>query len=119
LRPSGCTFEGADGRIYVDRGGIQSTPATILQTPLGDRDFRLPDVGNNHRQNWLNCIRSRQRPVADVEIGARTAQVCQLANIGYQLRRRLRWDPQTESFRDNDEANRLRTRDNRAPWNRI
>lgn len=117
--PSGCTFEGADGRIYVDRGRLESTPATILQTPLGDRDFRLPDVGNNHRQNWLNCIRSRQRPVADVEIGARTAQVCQLANIGYQLRRMLRWDPQTEAFRDNDEANRLRSRENRAPWNRI
>ncbi|MBI2809003.1 MAG: Gfo/Idh/MocA family oxidoreductase [Planctomycetes bacterium] len=117
--PSGCTFEGADGTIYVDRGVIRSTPASILQTPLGDRDFHLPAVGNSHRQNWLDCIRSRRRPVADVEIGARTAQVCQLANIGYWLRRPLRWDPLREEFTDNAEANRLRSRENRAPWNRV
>lgn len=117
--PSGCTFEGSEGRIYVDRGRLESTPASILQQPLGERDFHLPSAVNNHRQNWLDCIRSRLSPVADVEIGARTAQVCQLGNIGYQLRRTLHWDPRTESFRNDDEANRLRSRDNRAPWNRI
>ena len=114
--PSGCTFEGADGTIYVDRSVIRSTPTSILTTPLGARDFRLPVVGNSHRQNWLDCIRSRQRPVADVEIGARTSQVCQLGNIGYQLRRRLTWDPVREEFRNDAEANRLRSRENRAPW---
>ncbi len=117
--PSGCTFEGADGRIYVDRGRIESTPASILQQPLTERDFHLPAVGNNHRQNWLDCIRSRRRPVADVEIGARSAQVCQLGNIGYQLRRALRWNPEREEFVQDDEANRLRSRENRAPWNRV
>jgi predicted dehydrogenase len=117
--PSGCTFEGADGSIYVDRGVIRSTPATILQQPLADRDFHLPNIGNSHMRNWLDCIRTRRRPVADVEIGARSAQVCQLGNIGYQLRRMLRWDPQREEFADNAEANRLRSRTNRAPWDRI
>jgi predicted dehydrogenase len=117
--PSGCTFEGADGTIYVDRGVIRSTPETILQQPLGERDFRLPNVGTSHRQNWIDCIRSRRRPVADVEIGARSSQVCQLGNIGYQLRRMLRWDPRREEFVDNAEANRLRSRENRAPWNRV
>jgi predicted dehydrogenase len=115
-----CRFEGTEGRsINVSRGGISSTPATILTTPLTDRDFHLPNVGNNHRQNWIDCIRSRARPVADVEIGARSAQVCQLGNIGYQLRRRLTWDPAREEFREDAEANRLRSRENRAPWNRI
>lgn len=117
--PSGCTFEGTEGTIYVDRPRITSTPASILEQPLGERDFRLPAVGNNHRQNWLDCIRSRQRPVADVEIGARTAQICQLGNIGYQLRRSLRWDPPSEVFINDAEANRLRSRENRAPWDRI
>jgi predicted dehydrogenase len=115
-----CRFEGTEGRsINVSRGGISSTPAAILTTPLTDRDFHLPNVGNSHRQNWIDCIRSRNRPVADVEIGARSAQVCQLANIGYQLRRRLTWDPAREEFRDDAEANRLRSRENRAPWNRV
>jgi predicted dehydrogenase len=117
--PSDCRFEGTEGRIDVSRGGISSTPASILQTPLGERDFHLPDVGNNQRQNWLDCIRSRRRPVADVEIGARSAQVCQLANIGYRLRRMLRWDPARMEFVDNMEANALRSRENRAPWDRI
>jgi len=116
---SGCTLEGTEGTIHVDRGGIESTPASILQQPLAERDFRLPVVGNSHRQNWLDCVRSRQRPVADVAIGARTAQVCQLANVGYQLRRTLRWDPEREEFVRDDEANRLRSRENRAPWQRI
>ena len=57
--------------------------------------------------------------VRDNEIGARSAQVCQLANIGYQLRRMLRWDPMREEFTDNAEANRLRSRENRAPWDRV
>jgi predicted dehydrogenase len=116
---SGCTFEGADGAIYVDRGTLQSTPASILEQPLTDRDFRLPDIGNNHRNNWLDCVRTRRRPVADVEIGARSAQVCQLGNIGYWLRRPLRWNPEREEFMGDDEANRLRSRENRAPWNRV
>jgi predicted dehydrogenase len=116
--PSGCTFEGTSGRIYVDRNKLESTPASILQEPLGERDFHLPAVGTSHRQNWLDCIRSRRLPVADVEIGARSAQVCQLANIGYQLRRTLRWDPTAEEFIDDTEANRLRSRENRAQWER-
>jgi predicted dehydrogenase len=117
--PSDCRFEGADGRIDVGRGGISSTPAAILQQPLGERDFHLPAVPANHRQNWLDCIRTRRQPVADVEIGARSAQVCHLANIGYQLRRMLRWDPVREEFVDNAEANRLRYRENRPPWNQM
>jgi predicted dehydrogenase len=117
--PSGCTFEGTDGTIYVDRDRIQSTPAAIFQEPLAERDFHLPAVGNNHRQNWLDCIRTRQHPVADVEIGARSAQVCQLANIGYQLRRVLRWSPEREEFISDEAANGLRSRENRAPWQTI
>jgi predicted dehydrogenase len=117
--PIDCRFKGTEGRIDVTRGGIRSSPASILQTPLSERDFHLPVVGNNQRQNWLDCIRSRRRPVADVEIGARSAQVCQLAIIGYQLRRPLRWDPAREEFINDQEANRLRSRENRAPWDRL
>ena len=117
--PSGCTFEGTDGTIYVDRKGIESTPASILETPLAESDFHLPQVGTSHRQNWLDCIRSGEKPVADVEIGARTAQVCQLANIGYWLRRPLKWNPQREEFASDAEANALRSRENRSPWDKV
>jgi predicted dehydrogenase len=117
--PSGCTFEGTEGTIYVDRKGIESTPTSILETPLEESDFHLPQVGTSHRQNWLDCIRSGEKPVADVEIGARTAQVCQLANIGYWLRRPLKWNPGREEFLSDVEANALRSRANRSPWDNI
>jgi predicted dehydrogenase len=117
--PSGCTFEGTEGRIYVDRSRLESTPESILREPLGPRDFHLPSAPSNHRQDWLDCVRARRRPVADVEIGARSAQVCQLGNIAYQLRRPLRWDPQREEFVGDAEANRLRSRENRSPWDRV
>lgn len=117
--PSGATFEGELGTIYVDRKGIESTPKSILETPLGEKDFKLPAIAASHKQNWVDCIKSRAKPVADVAIGARTAQVCQLGNIGYWLRRPLKWNPAKEEFINDAEANKLRSRENRAPWNKV
>ena len=56
-------------------------------------------------QNWLDCIKSRERPAADVEIGHRSATVCHLGNIARWVGRRLRWDPVKEYFPDDPEAN--------------
>jgi predicted dehydrogenase len=116
--PSGCTFEGERGTIYVDRPKITSTPEDILKEPLGEKDFHLPVIAKSHKQNWVDCIKTRAKPVADVEVGARTAQVCQLGNIGYWLRRPLKWNPDKEEFIGDAEANKLRSRENRAPWNK-
>jgi hypothetical protein len=85
--PSGCTFKGELGTIYVDHG-----------------------------RHWLDAIRSRQRPICDVEIGHRSAAVCHFANLGYQLRRPLIWDPAVERFWGDDEANALLNREPRDPW---
>jgi predicted dehydrogenase len=117
--PSGCTFEGTDGTIYVDRGKIESNPPSILKEPLGEKDFHLEPIAKDHRRNWLDCIASRKRPVADVEAGARTSTVCQLGNIGYQLRRPLKWDPAKEQFVGDTDANKLIHRERRAPWDKI
>jgi predicted dehydrogenase len=113
--PSGCTFEGADGTIYVDRDKLQSTPKEVLEKPLGDKDVRLY-TATDHRANWLECIRSRKAPICPAEVGHRSATVCHLGNIGYQLRRALTWDPAKERFVDDDEANKLVARAMRAPW---
>ena len=63
-----------------------------------------------HLQNWIDCMRSRERPRADVEIAHRSHTLCHLANIARQLGRRLRWDPEEEEFIGDDEANALRSR---------
>ena len=114
--PQSITFEGETGTIYVDRSVLKSTPESIVSTPLGANDVHLPDHGQNHRRDWLNAIRTGQPTVADAEIGARSAAVCQLAIIGYQLRRPLFWSPRQERFIRDEEANQLRDLPRRPPW---
>jgi predicted dehydrogenase len=112
---SGCTFEGAEGTIYVDRDRIESTPDSILKEPLADSDKRV-DYSDNHARNWLDCLRSRKDPICTAETGARSAAICHLANIGYALRRPLKWDPAKEEFPTDSEANKLLDYAMREPW---
>jgi predicted dehydrogenase len=113
--PADCTFEGTEGTLYVSRDRIHSKPGKILEEKLGDRAVRVYHA-TDHRRNWLQCIRDRKEPICTAEIGHRSATICHLGNIGYQLRRPLRWDPVHEKFVDDDEANRLVDRALRAPW---
>ena len=113
--PSGCTFEGTEGAIYVDRNKLESTPKSILEKPIADNDQRVY-FSDNHARNWLDCIKSRKDPICTAEIGSRSAAVCHLANIGYELRRKLKWDPKKEQFPGDDEANKLLVRPTREPW---
>lgn len=113
--PSGCTFEGTEGTIYVDRGTLESTPKSILEAPLSDSDRRVIP-SSNHHQNWIECMREHKQPICTAEIGHRTATVCHLANLGYQLQRKLEWDPKAEKFVGDDEANSLLLREPRSPW---
>jgi predicted dehydrogenase len=113
--PSGCTFEGGDGTIYVDRGKLESTPKEILEQPLGDKDVELY-AATDHRRNWLECIRSKKPTICPAEVGHRSASICHLGNIGYELRRPLKWDPDKEQFLGDDEANKLVARAMREPW---
>jgi predicted dehydrogenase len=113
--PNGCTFEGTRGTLYVDRKKIESQPAGIALHQTGAAEFHC-EPSTNHYRNWLDAVRARKRPICDVEIGHRSATVCQLGNIGYELRRPLRWDPARERFLDDDDANRYLNRPERAPW---
>jgi predicted dehydrogenase len=113
--PSGCTFVGTHGWIYVDRDVIQSQPAAILKEPLGEKAKRVYHA-TDHRGNWLECIRSGKETICPAEVGHRSATVCMLGNIGYWLRRPLRWDPKEERFIDDDGANKELSREMRPPW---
>ena len=75
-----------------------------------------PPLGVGHMQNWFDCIRSRQRPVADVETGHRSATVCHLGNIARWTNRKLRWDPVQEIFPGDAEANGYLDRIRRKPY---
>ncbi len=112
---TGLRWEGEHGSITAVRWHFSTEPASIGQTPLGPGEVRLYQ-SNNHMSDWLDCIRSRRRPVADVEIGARTAVLCHLYNIVYQLRRPLRWDAANWRFVNDESANRLIDSAMRSPW---
>ena len=113
--PDGCFFTGTRGTLYIARGNLVSEPAGIVKEPLGKNDVHLFRSPGHHR-NWLDCIRSRAKPVADVEIGARSVTIVHLGNLAYWHGRRLNWDPQTWQFVGDDEANTWLDRRRRDPW---
>jgi len=108
-----CVFNGTEGTIFVSRGFLRADPPEILRASLGPSDIRL-DRGRGHRADWIHCIKTRELPIADVEIGHRTNTVCQLGNICHIVNRPLKWDPAAEQFIGDDEANRLLTRGERS-----
>lgn len=100
----GAIFVGERGRLIMHRGRFNTIPIAISKEPIGENDIHL-FKSDSHFQNWLDCIRSRERPVADVESGHRACTICHLANIARWVGRPLRWDPVTETFPDDAEAN--------------
>ncbi len=111
----GACFVGANGRIAVDRNALVSDPPDLVKEPLLPGDVHLYSSGS-HSGNFLDCVRTRQRPICDAPTAHRSASVLVLGGIARQLQRRLGWDPQIERFTDDDAANRLLSRAKRAPW---
>jgi predicted dehydrogenase len=94
---NGVTFHGSEGKVHVNRGRFQTTPAELEEWRSGMGDVRLY-ASNDHIGDWLRAIHSRVPPICDVEIGARTVSVCHLVNLAYHHRQRLLWDPVSEEF---------------------
>ena len=69
--------------------------------------------------NFIECVRTRRRPVADVEIGHRSTIAAHLGNIAYRTGRKLRWDSEKELFPDDPSACELLGRQARKPWDLI
>lgn len=115
---SGTKFIGTNGWIFVNRATFISQPDNIIRGPIGPDELHLID-SRDHKLNFLECIKSRKQPVANVEVGHRSATVCHLGNIGMLLKRTLHWDPVNENFVNDDEANSFLLRPPRAPWDYV
>ena len=111
----GILFIGEKGQIHVDRGLFKSTPEDLVDFDRSNLPIHLYK-SQNHITDFLKCMRSRQKPVCDVEIGCRTATVCHLGNLAYWNHRRLIWDPSNERFVGDREANHWLDRTKRGPW---
>lgn len=108
-------FIGSEGWVGVDRGNIWASDEKLLTLEMKPSDTHLY-VSDDHRQDFLNCIQTRERPICDVEIGQRSLTVCLLGEIAMLLGRPLKWNPDEENFVDDPEASALMTRHMRAPW---
>ncbi len=114
-RQAGVTFTGSDGWLFVKRGGISAGPSSILQEEIGADEDQLY-VSDDHYMNFLECVRSRKEPICPVEVGHRSNTVCVITHIAMQLERKLKWDPTSETFPGDDEANAMLDYERRAGW---
>ncbi len=112
----GVQFIGTKGKIEVSRDYLRSDPAQIVETEIKPTDKHLYK-SENHYQDWIDAIKKRTRPISDVETGHRTASLCNLANIAYELQRPLKWDPEKEQFIGDNAANMMLSRAYRGKWN--
>jgi predicted dehydrogenase len=111
----GAVFVCEQGKLEINRNKFVSNPPDIAaelhkKVDVAEEERKWSDElalwqARWHMQDWLDCIRGRKRPAADVEIGHRSVTICHLANITRALGRLLRWDPVHERFEGDDQAN--------------
>jgi predicted dehydrogenase len=114
----GIRFNGTKGWLKVSRGYIECSDPNLLKKEEQKIEAGQYEVSSPHMRNFIDCVRSRQNPVAPVEVGCSTNTLCCLANIATELKRPVKWDPATLSFGDDKEAaaHRLYQYEYRTPY---
>ena len=110
----GVLFIGDEGWVLVERGFIDAEPKSLLTATINPDD-RLPR-SNNHRRNFIECVKSRRQTICPVDTAVRSDTICHLDDIAIRLGRKLHWDPEKEQFTDDEQANRMLSRPMRSPW---
>jgi predicted dehydrogenase len=129
--PNGIKFIGTKGWIFVTREGnvtasdpVSGKPAgkpldasdpKILDSVIGPNEIHLA-TAEEHHANWLDCVRTRKTPLAPAEIAHRACSTCLLHHIAMKTKRHLHWDPVKERFQNDEEANAMPSRPQRAPY---
>lgn len=100
----GIKFIGDKGWLKVARGYIECSDPSLLEKKeqkVGKGEY---EVSAPHMQNFVDCVRSRENPIAPVEVGCSTNTLCCLQNIARELGRPVHWNPATLSFEGDKEA---------------
>jgi len=130
--PNGVKFVGTDGWIFVTRGSYQATASDpvaneegvkpldasdlkIITSEISENEIKLA-VSEDHHRNWLDSIKANVQPIAPVEVAHRSCSACLLHHIAMKLDRKLFWNPETETFINDDEANAMLSRPQRAKY---
>ena len=114
-RKWGVTFVGERGSAHVNTGTFTVDPREIKRTAIGPDKVPLYP-SKNHYRNFIDCVLSRETPAAPVETAHRSATVCNLGLISLLTNRPLEWDPETEQFKNDPDANQMLTKPHRSPW---
>ncbi|CAN5401237.1 Gfo/Idh/MocA family oxidoreductase [soil metagenome] len=130
--PNGIKFEGTEGWIFVTRGNYRATASDplssanavkpldasdpkILKSVIQPNEFHLP-VSFDHHGNWLEAIRDSKAPIAPVEEAHRSCSACLVHHVAMKLDRKVYWDPNKEKFNNDEQANAMLWRPQRAPY---
>ncbi len=109
----------ANGRGYEiepERGGQFQDRSPRMEPEKVQAEGGNQDPTTLHARNFLDCMRSREKPNADVEIGHRSTTMSLMANISLEVGQRLEWDAEKERFTNSDAANALLHYEYRKPW---
>ena len=142
-RKGGLEFNGTKGTLTINRAGLEvipdpdipadeqipqfsgprrparEGPPALRTKPLKDAGYeQIRDQFRPHVRNFLDCVKSREKPIADVESGHGSVIPCHLANIAMKLGRLVRWDAEEEDVIGDPEASALLTKEYRSPWDR-
>lgn len=114
---SGVTFEGNDGWVWANRGQHEASSQEIKDSVIGQEETHLYR-SEDHVRDFLDCVQSRQQPVAPIEVAHRSISIAHLGNIALRTGRDLRWNPDVEQVQDDPGANAMLRRTYRSPWDK-
>ena len=117
-QPNGIAFYGTEATIIAERIGWEIFPEPRA-TKVKRMWENVEEPTRAHTINFVDCVRSRKPPNADIEIGHRGTSIALLGNIAMKTGQKLHWDPQKEDFENAPDASALLTRPLRKPWNLI
>ncbi len=111
------SIHGTEGTLIVNRSGCWVTPrkGSALVEAAWEKTPELGQMNVPHWQNWLDCIKSREKPASDIETCVRSSTVCILANVSLRSRLWLDWDEKNWTVKQDEAKPYLKAR-YRAPW---
>ncbi|MDX1617439.1 MAG: Gfo/Idh/MocA family oxidoreductase [Balneolaceae bacterium] len=111
----GIMFHGTEATLFVDRSSLQLTPESGSRLEALTMEVE-EDFLAKHVRNFLDSVKSRNRPICDVEIGHHSTVTANLGNIALRSKERIEWDHEREQARNSNKANSLVKGYHRKPW---